>query len=101
MSLAREFLLIMGLGTIVAGLTTYIIISILVTTHLRDHHPIERERLGANILSPHIFGWYLFRRYVRIGDRTLKALAAPGWLGAWVMLIGVLCIAISKGMQYV
>ncbi len=91
----------MGLGTVVAGLTTYIIISIVVTTHLRDHHPAERERLGVNILSPRIFGWYLFRWYVRLGDRTLKALAAPGWLGAWVMLIGVLCIAISKGMQYV
>ncbi len=101
MLLAREFLLIMGLGTIVAGLTTYIIISILVTTHLRDHQAAERERLGANILSPRIFGWYLFRRYVHLRDRSLKALAAPGWLGTWAIVIGALCIVISKGMQYV
>ncbi|MFZ2237008.1 MAG: hypothetical protein WBP11_09820 [Dokdonella sp.] len=101
MPFLREFMLIMGLGTIVAGLTTYIIISILVTTHLRDQHPIERVRLGANILSPRLFGWYLFRRYVRIGDRTLKALAAPGWIGTWAIVIGAVCVVISKATQYV
>ncbi|MEO6076883.1 MAG: hypothetical protein ABIP56_08775 [Dokdonella sp.] len=101
MPFLREFLLIMGLGTVVAGLTTYIIISILVTTHLRDNHPIERERLGANIASPRLFGWYLFRRYVDLGDRTLKALAAPGWIGTWAIVVGAVCIFISKGTQYV
>lgn len=101
MALAREFLLIMGLGTIVAGLTTYVIIAILATTHLRDHHPAERARLGANIASPTVFGWYLGRRYRALGDRTLSALAAPGWLGAWTMLLGALCIVISKGISYV
>ena len=101
MSFLREFLLIMGLGTMVAGLTTYIIISILVTTHLRDQHPTERVRLGANLFSPRLFGWYLFRRYVRLGDRTLKALAAPGWIGTWAIVIGAVCIVISKGTQYV
>ncbi len=101
MPFLREFMLIMGLGTVVAGLTTYIIISILVTTHLRDKHPIERDRLGANIASPRLFGWYLFRRYVGLGDRTLKALAAPGWLGTWAIVVGAVLIAFSKGMQYV
>lgn len=101
MALAREFLLIMGLGVIVAGMTTYVIISILVTTHLRDHHPGERARLGANIASPAMFGWYLRRSYRRLGDRTLDALGAPGWLGAWTMVLGVLCIAVSTGMGHV
>lgn len=101
MPFAREFMLIMGLGTMVAGLTTYIIISILVTTHLRDYHPAERERLGANLLSPRLFSWYLFRRYVRLSDRILNALAAPGFLGTWAIVIGAVCIAISKGWQYV
>lgn len=101
MALAREFLLIMGLGVIVAGLTTYVIIAILVTTHLRDHHAAERERLGSNIASPTMFGWYLARSYRRLSDRTLSALAAPGWLGAWTILLGLLCIVISKGISYV
>ena len=40
---AREFLLIMGLGLIVAGLTAYVIVWMLVAVHLRDHHPDMRK----------------------------------------------------------
>ena len=56
MPLAREFMLLLGLGFFVAGLTTYLMTWILVVVHLRDHHPAERERLGGFMFSPHAFG---------------------------------------------
>lgn len=94
----REFLLIMGLGFIVSGLTTYIITFIVVHVHLRDKHPQERARLGALLISPRILWWYLVGQYRRLGDRSLNALAVLGAIGGWVIIAGIVAVAVSALM---
>ncbi|ANB17627.1 hypothetical protein [Dokdonella koreensis] len=98
---ARQFLLIMGLGLIVAGLTTYVIIGILSVVHVRDKHPALRARLGANIAAPRMIDWFLRARYRAAGDAGLNAIALPGSIGVWAILAGVACIIASTGMGYV
>jgi hypothetical protein len=94
----REFLLLLGLGFIVAGLTTYVMTWILVAVHLRDHHPAERARLGRFMFNPRAFGWYLARSYRAIGDRSLTGLARMGFVGAWGIVIGIFAVLGSKGL---
>ena len=96
MHLAREFLLLMGLGFFVAGLTTYIMTWILVAVHLRDHHPAERKRLGGFLFSPRAFGWYLARRYRAFGDKSLTGLARLGAIGAWSIVFGISAVVVAK-----
>lgn len=91
----REFLLIMGLGCIVSGLTTYIITFIVVLVHLRDKHPAERARLGALLVSPRIFWWFLVGQYRHLKDRSLNALAVLGAIGGWVIIGGIAAVALS------
>lgn len=98
---SREFLLLMGLGLIVAGLTTYVIIGILSVVHVRDNHPALRAELGANIAAPRMIGWFLRARYRAAGDAALNAIALPGCIGAWSILAGILCVIVSKVMGYV
>lgn len=93
---AREFLLLMGLGFIVAGLTTYVMTWILVVVHLRDKHPDERKRLGSFLFSPRAFGWFLARRYRAMADRLLNGLARMGFVGAWGIVFGIFAAAASK-----
>jgi hypothetical protein len=93
---AREFLLLMGLGFIVAGLTTYVMTWILVVVHLRDKHPQERQRLGGFLFSPHAFTWFLARWYRKLGDRMLDGVARMGFIGAWGILFGIASCAASK-----
>ncbi|MEO8010966.1 MAG: hypothetical protein ABI650_04920 [Dokdonella sp.] len=95
---AREFLLIMGLGFIVAGLTTYVMTWVLVSTHLRDHHPAERKRLGGFLFTPRAFGWYLGRGYIKTRDPNLTGIARLGFVGAWGIVIGLLAILTSYTM---
>ena len=94
----REFLLIMGLGFIVAGLTTYLMTWILVSVHLRDHHPAERARIGGFMFTPRAFGWYLARRYRLLGDRMLSGLARLGFTGAWAIVFGITATVVSKAL---
>lgn len=96
MHAAREFLLLLGLGFVVAGLTTYLMTWILVVTHLRDHHPQERQRMGGFMFTPHAFGWFLMRRYVALGDTSLNGLARLGAIGAWAIVIGIIAVIASK-----
>ena len=96
----REFLLICGLGLLVAGLTTYIMTWALVAVHLRDRHPDERTRLGGFLFSPHAFGWYLGARYRRLRDSDLNALAVLGSIGAWAILIGGGIAILSKMLAW-
>lgn len=96
MHAAREFLLLSGLGFFVAGLTTYLMTWILVVTHLRDHHPQARERMGGFMFTPHAFGWFLMRRYVALGDKSLNGLARLGAIGAWSMVLGIIAVVASK-----
>jgi hypothetical protein len=96
MHLAREFMLLMGLGFFVAGLTTYIMTWILVSVHLRDHHPAERKRLGGFMFSPRAFGWYLARRYRALRDKSLSGLARLGAIGAWSIVLGVVAVIAAK-----
>lgn len=98
---AREFLLIMGLGLIVAGLTTYVITWVLVLVHLRDHHPAERARLGASPFRPGAALWYLRARYRALRDVGLNALAVPGCIGVWAILAGIAATLVSKGLAFV
>lgn len=96
----REFLLIMGLGLIVAGLTTYIITWMLVAVHLRDHHAQEHASLGGFLFSPHAFGWYLTARYRRLRDPGLNALAVLGSIGAWAIIVGAVIATSSKLISF-
>lgn len=98
MHLASEFMLLLGLGFFVAGLTTYIMTWILVVVHLRDHHPAERERLGGFMFSPRAFGWYLARRYRRLQDRSLTGLARLGAIGAWSIILGAISAVAAKAI---
>jgi hypothetical protein len=94
----REFLLLLGLGLIVSGLTTYVMTWILVTVHLRDHHPAERARIGGFMFTPRAFGWYLARRYRAIADPSLTGLARLGSIGAWAIVIGIFTTLASKAL---
>ena len=96
----REFLLIMGLGLIVAGLTTYIITWMLVAVHLRDHHPDEHAAMSGFLFAPHALGWYLGGRYRSLRDRSLNALAVLGSIGAWGIIAGALIAIASKLLAY-
>ncbi|MEP7043808.1 MAG: hypothetical protein ABI843_12145 [Dokdonella sp.] len=97
----REFLLIMGLGLVVAGLTTYIITWMLVAVHLRDHHPGEHATISGFVFAPYALGWYLRARYRVLRDRDLNALAVLGSIGAWAIIVGALIAIASKLLAYV
>jgi hypothetical protein len=92
----HQFIFIMGLGFVVAGLTTYVITWMLVAVHLREHHPAEHVRLGAFLFAPRAFGWYLAGRYRPLGDRGLNALGAPGRIGAWAIVLGAIAAIVAK-----
>lgn len=96
----REFLLVCGLGMIVAGLTAYIMTWMLVAVHLRDHHPQERARLGGFLFSPHAFGWYLGARYRALGDAQLNAIGLLASIGAWTIVLGAAVGVVSKLLAY-
>ena len=95
MPLVREFLLLLGLGAFVAGLTTYLMTWVLVTVHLRDHHPEERDRLGGFMFTPRAFGWFLWRRYVALKDESLNGLARLGFIGVWSITLGAIAAIAS------
>ena len=98
MHAAREFMLLAGLGFFVAGLTTYLMTWILVVTHLRDHHPQERARIGGFMFTPRAFGWFLARRYRAFNDRNLSGLARLGSIGAWAIVFGIVAVIASKAL---
>jgi hypothetical protein len=92
----REFLLIMGLGLIVAGLTAYVIVWMLVAVHLRDHHPAMRERIGNVLIAPRALFWYLGAGWRAAKDANLNVLAFPGTVGAWGIVAGFASCGISE-----
>lgn len=96
----REFLLVAGLGMIIAGLTAYIMTWMLVAVHLRDHHPGERQWLGGFLFSPRAFGWYLGRRYRRLADPRLNPIARMASIGAWVIVSGAFVVLLSWLMAF-
>jgi len=92
----HQFIFIMGLGCVVAGLTTYVITWMLVAVHLRERHPAEHVRLGGFLFAPHAFGWYLAGRYRALRDRGLNALGIPGRIGAWAIVLGAIAAVVAK-----
>src|SRR6187402_3145404 len=96
MLVAREFLLIMGLGLIVAGLTAYVIVWMLVAVHLREHHPAMRKAIGNILLAPRALAFYLGARWRRAQDASLNVLAFPGTVGVWGIVGGLACCAVSE-----
>lgn len=92
----HQFIFIMGLGCVVAGLTTYVITWMLVAVHLRERHPAEHVRLGGFLFAPHAFGWYLAGRYRALRDRGLNALGTPGRIGAWAIVLGAIAAIVAK-----
>ncbi|HEY6941282.1 hypothetical protein [Dokdonella sp.] len=92
----HQFLFILGLGFVVAGLTTYVITWMLVAVHLRERHPAEHVRLGHFLFAPRAFGWYLAGRYRALRDRGLDALGTPGSIGAWAIVLGGAAAIIAK-----
>ena len=95
----HQVIFIMGLGLIVTGLTTYIIAWMLVTVHLRDHHPAERARLGSFLFAPGALFWYLAARYRPLRDRGLNGLAVLGSIGAWMIVLGAASASIVKWLS--
>ena len=93
---AREFLLIMGLGLVVAGLTAYVIVWMLVAVHLRDHHPTLRKTVGDVLVAPRALIWYLAARWRTARDSSLNVLAFPGTFGVWCIVAGLSSCAISE-----
>jgi hypothetical protein len=93
---AREFLLIMGLGLIVAGLTAYVIVWMLVAVHLREHHPAMRTAIGNVLVAPRALVWYLGAQWRKARDANLNVLAFPGTVGVWGILAGIVGCAISE-----
>src|SRR5690606_34469228 len=85
----HQFVFVMGLGLLVAGLTTYVITWMLVAVHLRDHHAGERRRLGSFLFAPRALFWFLAARYLPLRDRGLNGLAVLGSIGAWGILAGI------------
>jgi hypothetical protein len=92
----REFLLIMGLGLIVAGLTAYVIVWMLVAVHLRDHHPAMRKLIGNVLVAPRALLWYLGAQWRAARDTSLNVLAFPGTVGVWAIVAGIAGCAISE-----
>jgi hypothetical protein len=92
----HQFFFVMGLGLVVAGMTTYVIAWMLVAVHLRDHHPGERTRLGGFLFAPAAFGWYLAARYLPLRDRGLNGLAVLGSIGSWGIVLGAAAAIAAK-----
>lgn len=92
----HQFIFTGGLGLAVAGLTTYIIMWMLVAVHLRDHHPSEHARLGGFLFAPRAIGWYLGAAWRKLNDRSLNALAVLGSIGAWAILVGAISAIVVK-----
>jgi len=92
---AREFLLIMGLGLVVAGLTAYVIVWMLVAVHLRDHHPDMRRAIGNVLVAPRALAFYLGAGWRAARDSNLNVLAFPGTFGVWCIVAGLASCAIS------
>ncbi len=95
----HQFLFIGGLGLVVSGLTTYLMIWVLVGVTLRDRHPAVRARLGVVPFTPRGFGWFLGAAWRRLGDTTVTALAAPGTIGAWAIVIGAVLATVAKTLS--
>jgi hypothetical protein len=93
---AREFLLIMGLGLIVAGLTAYVIVWMLVAVHLRDHHPDMRKAIGNILVAPRALAFYLGAGWRAASDASLNVLAFPGTVGAWGIVGGLAILGVSE-----
>ncbi|HJT96818.1 MAG TPA: hypothetical protein VJ696_00745 [Rhodanobacteraceae bacterium] len=93
---AREFLLIMGLGLIVAGLTAYVIVWMLVAVHLRDHHPDMRKAIGNVLIAPRALLFYLCAGWRAARDANLNVLAFPGTFGVWCIVAGAASCAVSE-----
>ena len=92
----REFLLIMGLGLVVAGLTAYVIVWMLVAVHLRDHHPDMRKSIGNVLVAPRALAFYLGAGWRAARDSNLNVLAFPGTFGAWCIVAGFASCAVSE-----
>ena len=92
----HQFFFIMGLGFVVAGLTTYIMTWALVSVTLRDRHVEERKRLGGIPFTPRVFGWFIAAHWRRLRDRTLGPLALPGTIGAWSIVLGGAAAIVAK-----
>lgn len=92
----REFLLIMGLGLIVAGLTAYVIVWMLVAVHLRDHHPSMRKAIGNVLIAPRALAFYLLAGWRAARDSNLNVLAFPGTFGVWAIVAGMAGCAVSE-----
>jgi hypothetical protein len=98
---AREFLLIMGLGLVVAGLTAYVIVWMLVAVHLRDHHPAIRAHIGNVLVAPRALLWYLGAGWRTARDASLNALAFPGTFGVWCIIAGIVACGVSELLSIV
>ena len=98
---AREFLLIMGLGLIVAGLTAYVIVWMLVAVHLREHHAAMRRDIGNVLVAPRALLWYLGAKWRAANDASLSALALPGGIGVWSIVAGIASLAVSQLLAFI
>ena len=86
----------MGMGLVVAGLTAYVIVWMLVAVHLRDHHPDMRKAIGNVLVAPRALAFYLGAGWRAAHDSSLNVLAFPGTFGVWCIVAGIASCLISE-----
>lgn len=85
------FWALVALAFAIAGATALAIFWPLMWVHLRDRHPLVRDRFGdAAFASPAAFAWVLRGAYRALGDRNLDGLATPARLSLMAIIGGLL-----------
>jgi len=82
------FCFLLSLGTMIAGLTAYVMCWPLVTTQLRDRQPALLPAVAGGPFAPASFLWLLRGAYATAKDANLNFLALPARIGAWGISLG-------------
>jgi hypothetical protein len=82
------FCFLLSLGTMIAGLTAYVMSWPLVTTQLRDRQPQLLPAVQGGIFAPASFGWLLRGGFRVANDQALNFLALPARIGAFAIVLG-------------
>lgn len=82
------FCFLLSLGTMIAGLTAYVMSWPLVTAQLRDRQPQLLPAVNGGPFAPASFAWLLRGGFRAAKDRNLDFLALPARLGAFAISLG-------------
>jgi hypothetical protein len=74
----------------IAGACAFVIFWPLALVHVRDRHPLVRERLGTGaFLRPSALWWLLSGHYRATSDPQFTGLATPARLSLMTILLGL------------